>query len=131
MFMILIMTNIFTWLKYNFWWLLILLVLIIVVIALIRLLNYQKVTEKLPVEDETINDFIDCYGGIKNINKAELEGSRLKVNLNDINKANIDKFKDLGATGIFISGNNIKMVLPYDMSKLIQKINNDKFGGNL
>ena len=128
---IFIMANIFTWLKFNFWWLLIIIVLIIVVVAIVRLLNTEKDTQKPTIEDEKINEFIISYGGIKNINKAEIEGSRLKINLKDVSKANIDKFKDLGATGIFISGNNIKMVLPYDMEKLVVKVNNDINGGKL
>ncbi|MFW5794125.1 MAG: hypothetical protein ACOCV1_01450 [Bacillota bacterium] len=122
---IFIIANIFTWLKFNFWWLLILLVLIIVFIAIIRLLRFESKTSKLPIEDDKIDEFIKYYGGVENIIKAELDGSRLKIKLKDIEKVNIDKFKDLGATGIFISDNNIKMVLPYEMKKLISKINND------
>ncbi|MCF7923801.1 MAG: PTS transporter subunit EIIB [Candidatus Izimaplasma sp.] len=126
-----VINDIFTWLKYNFWWLLILIVLIIVLIMLIRLTKASKETSKKPLEDEKINAFIDCYGGIENINKIELDGSRLKVSIKNIDKVNINEFKALGATGIFISGNNIKMVLPYDMDKLVKKINDDKYGGKV
>ena len=121
--------DIATWFKYNFWWLLIVLVLIIVTISFIRLQKKPKKVVSKPIEDEQMISFIECYGGFNNIRNASLDGRRLKVELIKIDNMDVERFKTLGATGIFISGNNVKMVLPYDMKKLVEKINEEINGG--
>ncbi|QWC00471.1 hypothetical protein KHQ88_02560 [Mycoplasmatota bacterium] len=128
---ILFMNDILNWFKYNFWWLLIVFVLLFVLYLVIRLQKQPSKKVEKPVEDEKIDEFIKCYGGIKNIKQASIDGRRLKVSLVNVDNADLEQFKSLGATGIFISGNNIKMVLPYDMNKLVNKINENIDGGKL
>jgi phosphotransferase system IIB component len=117
------MSDVLNWFKYNFWWLLIVFVLLLCAYLIFRLQKKPVRVISKPIEDELIDEFIDCYGGMKNINHADIDGRRLKVNLVNVKAVDIERFKMLGATGIFISGDNIKMVLPYDMNKLVQKIN--------
>lgn len=121
--------NIANWFKYNIWWLGILFVLLIVVVLLFRLNKKPKKTIRNEVNDESLNHYIDAYGGIDNIKQADLDGRRLKVSIKKLETLDLDAFKSLGATGIFISGHNIKMVLPYDMQKLVNKINDSIDGG--
>jgi phosphotransferase system IIB component len=121
--------NIADWLKYNIWWLFIVLVLLIMVILFFRLKNKPKKSFIAQVEDEAIDDYIKAYGGISNIKKAELDGRRLKISVIKVDDINLDELKSLGATGIFITGQNIKMVLPYDMQKLVDQLNELIDGG--
>jgi PTS system D-glucosamine-specific IIC component len=121
--------NIADWFKYNVWWLFIVLVLLVCVILFFRLNNKPKKVNIAQVDDESINDYIKAYGGISNIKKAELDGRRLKVSVIKVDAIDLDELKSLGATGIFITGQNIKMVLPYDMQKLVDKMNELIDGG--
>jgi len=126
---ILFINDVLNWFKFNFWWLLIVFVLLVSVYLIFRLQKKPVKDIPKPIEDQKIDEFIRSYGGIKNITQADIEGKRLKVNLVEVKAADIERFKSLGATGIFISGKNIKMVLPYDMDKLVKKINENIDGG--
>lgn len=128
------MTNLFmgdlsTWFQ-DFFWLIIIggLILVVILIYFIYRQAPKKMTQT-PIEDEQINAFIECYGGIENIQKAELDGRRMKCRLNDVGKVDIETLKTLGASGIFITGNQIKMVLPYDMQKLVHFIESKNMEG--
>jgi len=121
--------DIISWLRFNFWWLFISLIFIIVLITVFLLMRKPKRQIVESIKDSDVQPFIDSYGGLSNIKHATLEGKRLKVQLNDVEKANLSQFKSLGATGIFVSGKNVKMVLPYDMQKLVNQINENKNGG--
>lgn len=129
MFNMIYFANIADWFKYNIWWLFIVLVLLVCVILLLRLKNKPKKMTMAQVEDESIDEYIKAYGGITNIRKAELDGRRLKISVIKVDDINLDELKALGATGIFITGQNIKMVLPYDMQKLVDKLNEMIDGG--
>jgi phosphotransferase system IIB component len=115
----------------QYWWILV----IILIIGLVLFFSFKQSKPKKrviqPIEDEKIIEFIRCYGGLDNIESAELDGKRLKIKVKDIDKVDIEEFKTLGATGIFITGQTVKMVLPYDMEKLVNKINENINGGKL
>ena len=123
--------NLSTWLQDYFW------LIIIVAVVLTAIITYSiyhrkpKKMKQIPVEDEKIQAFIECYGGLDNIDSIELDGRRLKLQLNHVDLVDIDRFKSLGATGIFISGNQVKMVLPYDMQKLVDYILFKKMEGKV
>lgn len=103
-------------------------VLMLLVFLLIKRKPVKKIVQT-PVEDEKIGAFVECYGGINNIEQIELDGRRLKLQLENIGLVDIERFKSLGATGIFISGSQIKMVLPYDMQRLVDYIKFNKMEG--
>lgn len=118
-----------TSLKYQLWWLFIVIVLVVIAVLLIKLLKKPKSLKVEAIDNSKVNDFINSYGGTHNIISAELDGRRLKIKAKNIENINIDELKTLGASGIFISGDNIKMVLPYNMQKLVDTINEDLLGG--
>lgn len=115
------------WLNENFWWPVILFIVAVIIIVRIALLKPQKKGEV----DGTylIDEILRNLGGIENLTDINLDGSRLKFSLKEIELTNLQAFKEIGATGVFISGKNVKMVLPYNMENIVVKIKSDLNGG--
>jgi len=117
------------WLNANFWW-----PVILFVIGIFVIVRIVTIKPKGKEEVEGIDHFekvVENLGGIVNIVTASLDGSRVKFQIKDIEVTKLDAFKEIGATGVFISGNNVKMVLPFNAQTLVDKINSDKSGGKL
>ena len=117
------------WLNANYWWPVILFLIGLFVILRI-LLIHPRVKEEVE-EKDYFEEVVKNLGGILNIVTASLDGSRVKFQIIDIEVTNLDAFKEMGATGVFISGNNVKMVLPFNARTLVDKINSYKSGGKL
>jgi len=115
------------WLNQNYWWPVILFVFSVAVIIKVLL---NKAPKKSKVDtSKYLEEVVKNLGGIDNINQAALDGTRVKFQLKEIEVANLEAFKDMGATGVFISGKNVKMVLPFDAKDLVDKINLEIYGG--
>ena len=69
------------------------------------------------------------FGGVDNIVSISLEGNRLKCTLKEIGLTNLEGFKEIGAKGVFVTGRNVKMILPYDMEDVVRQINSQINGG--
>lgn len=92
--------------------------LVAVIILLVTLLS--KKGNKLVVNDEFIDSIISLLGGKDNINAVMVDNARLKIALNDIKKPDFDSLKAICGQGVFITGNNVKVLFKYD-SKTIKK----------
>jgi len=79
-----------------------------------------------PLDEEIITGFICNLGGIANIQLASQDGARLKFTVIDIDKCNLQAIRNLGAMGIFVSENIIKMMVPINADCLIARINQNK-----
>jgi phosphotransferase system IIB component len=79
-----------------------------------------------PLDEEIITGFICNLGGIANIQLASQDGARLKFTVIDIDKCNLEAIRNLGAMGIFVSENIIKMMVPINADCLIARINQNK-----
>jgi phosphotransferase system IIB component len=117
------------WLNENYWWPVILFLVAIIVIVKIMLMQPKTKSSK----DGLVytEDIIKYLGQLDNIVKASIDGSRVKFQVREIEVVNLEGFKEIGATGIFISGTNVKMVLPFDAQEIVDKINLDISGGKL
>ncbi|HQN74825.1 MAG TPA: hypothetical protein PK160_02185 [Bacillota bacterium] len=115
------------WLNENYWWPVILFLVALVVI--IKLVVMQPKVKKQVTTVEKSEVVIEFLGGIANINKASLDGNRIKFQVKDIDIVRLEGFKELGASGIFVSGNNVKMVLPFSAQMTVDKINSNIIGG--
>ncbi len=115
------------WLNNNYWWPVVLFLVSLIIIVKIMLLQPRKKADidSREYKDEVINNL----GGIDNIILASLDGSRVKFQIKEIELANLEAFKTMGATGIFISGKNVKMVLPFNAKELVDSINSVINGG--
>ncbi|MDT8337212.1 MAG: hypothetical protein RQ856_05215 [Candidatus Izemoplasmatales bacterium] len=115
------------WLNNNYWWPVVLFLVSLIIIVKIMLLQPKK---KVDVDSSEYKDeVINNLGGIENIISASLDGSRVKFQIKEIELANLEAFKAMGATGVFISGKNVKMVLPFNAKELVANINSVINGG--
>lgn len=122
-------SGIVEWLNNNYWWPIALFLASAFIIAKIVLMKPRK---KAEVDtSDFIEQIVDNLGGLDNIILASVEGSRVKFQIREIESANLEAFRAIGATGVFISGTNVKMVLPFDAKDLVNKINSDINGGKI
>lgn len=117
------------WLNNNYWWPVILFFGALIVIVRIMLIQPQK--KKLDNGMDNFDQVVEKLGSIDNIVSCSIEGSRVKFQLKEIELADLQAFKEMGATGVFISGRNVKMVLPFSANSLIDEINKRISGGGL
>ncbi len=106
------------WLNDNYWWPVILCVLIIAV-AFYFIFFYKPKTKELEVSQETLDTVILLFGGMDNITNVSKEGTRFTFSLKKVEACNMEGIKKLGATGVFISGSNVKLIFPFKADKLI------------
>ena len=117
------------WLNDNYWWPVILLSIILLVI--VRLVAVKPKVKPEIDNSKIIEEIINNIGSYKNIVGISNDGRRIKFQVNDISLVDTDLFKSMGATGVFISGNNVKMALPFDVNEIVNKINSNINGGKL
>lgn len=65
-----------------------------------------------------INKLVDLLGGRENILETEVEMSRFKVTLKDVNLANKEGIMKLGAKGVVEIDNQLKIIFGKDAKKL-------------
>lgn len=89
--------------------------LIILAAALILILGVfiafyylKKKQNKSIVNPDFIDALLLYLGGNNNILKVEVEQSRLKIEVNELDLVDLEKLKTLTDKGIFVTGNTIK-----------------------
>ncbi len=98
--------------------------IIIVVVLLLIALAVIKINKKdLKLE---FNKLVDLLGGKENILETEVEMSRFKVTLKDINKANKDGILKLGAKGVVEIDDQLKIILGPNAKKIKKYIDDLK-----
>jgi PTS system glucose-specific IIC component len=65
---------------------------------------------KAAVADDFAKELVLAFGGKSNIKGLDACITRLRVEVGDINKANPDKLKALGAAGVVTVGNNLQAI---------------------
>lgn len=94
-------------------WILIVPVCLIVVLAIvafiIRLTKTIKLNRKFKKKGNVVDaDLLLAYGGSENVSEVTKEMTRLTVTVKDLEKANPERIKELGAKNVLIVGNQIK-----------------------
>lgn len=110
------------WLNDVYWWPVILCVLIILVgLYFIFLYNPKPKTSEL-TENEVLA-IINLFGSVDNILSVSKNGSRFKVEVNKVENCNLEGMKDLGCTGIFVTGSQVKLIFPFDANAFLERFN--------
>lgn len=97
-----------------------LVVFIALAIALTIILLKKKNKGHVKVDEEFLSNIIIWLGGKENIKECSVDNARLKVLVEDLDKVDANSLHTLSEKGVFITGNNVKLLFKYD-SKLIQK----------
>lgn len=84
------------------------LLIVALVIRIVKMNKLHKVSKGVTVDYSNKNEFYDAYGGRDNILTINQEMSRITVTVNDVDLINTDLLKELGATGVLITGSSIK-----------------------
>ena len=113
------------WLRQNYLWILIVIILIGVVIVIWKA---PKPKQKTPpsISNESMDVLIRFFGGIDNIISCTIEGSRLTIVSKDVTRVSLSAIKELGAMGLFVSGNQVKLMFPFSADPFVTYVNHLK-----
>ena len=81
---------------------------LILLIAAIILIKLKKKPNAIKVNSEFIDSLITSYGGLANIKGVEIENSRLKIEVDDLDIVNLESIKSNTTAGVFVTGNTVK-----------------------
>ena len=97
---------------------------ILIILALVLLFIFKrKKNPKIKIDEEFINNLIEYFGGISNINSVATEnGGRLNITVIDLDKLNTDGIKSLATSGVFITGNTVKTLYREDSTTIKMEI---------
>jgi phosphotransferase system IIB component len=82
------------------------------------LLRRPKAARSSNLSEPTAGAIIGCLGGPPNIVSISVEGRRVAFSLQSLKSVDLEKLKNLGATGIFVAGTKVKAIFPFDASSL-------------
>ncbi len=86
---------------------LVVLVILLLILALF-LIKKKRKPKGVKVNNEFIDLLVENYGGINNITNVEIENSRLKITVDDLDLVKLDNLKEQAESGIFVTGNTVK-----------------------
>lgn len=99
----------------NPWLIALIAVVIVAVIALvIFFIVKRKPKSRIIVDDEFMNSLIELLGNINNIKEVNVDNGRLKITVNDLDAVNLEGLKIIAESGIFVTGNIIKILFKLD-----------------
>jgi phosphotransferase system IIB component len=118
------------WLDFivRYFWIVALILVFITVLVVYLVYFKVKKGEIIPMSEEAIAYVINHLGGMENIIGAGIDGGRLRFIVKQLNRCDLVAIKDLGALGVFVAGNTIKLMFPFDATALIEKINEGRKG---
>jgi len=93
-------------------------ILFIVILVFQLLKGRSKLASRQPGDPEALKLVVKYLGGAKNILSIEKDGNRTKVMVKDIEKCQLENLKAGGVTNLFVTGNKIKMICPFDVDGL-------------
>lgn len=100
---------------------LVIIALIIIVISIIRVNKNKNKINKISDLPFALEDLVKAIGGIENIIDVNATISKVTFKFRDNNKVELDKVKELGATGTVETSNGITFIFG-SMSKTIETL---------
>lgn len=87
---------------------------IVAVILVILLAKRKKKPTRIIVDEEFINNLVTSLGGKENIVSVNVDNARLKIEVSDLDKADLNAIKATAESGVFVTGNIIKTLFKFD-----------------
>ena len=99
-------------------------VILILGVVLFLLFGLRKKREnpQIKIDLEFINALLLGLGGKENIKELANDNGRVKFLVSDLDLLNTEKLKELAKSGVFISGNNVKLLFKYEALEVIQML---------
>ena len=97
-------------------------VIIIGIVITLLIVNGKKGTKKIKIDAEFINNLATILGGKENILSVTNENGRIKFELSDLEKANLNDLKALSQSGVFVTNNTVKTLFPHDAKTISNAI---------
>lgn len=90
-------------------WIVILVAALLAAAAVFLIVRLKR--RKPAWDDQSVDWLVEAFGGLDNCLSAACEGSRLRVLLKDLTKANLELIKEKGGQGLFVAGNTVKLTM--------------------
>ncbi len=84
---------------------------------------FKKKKKRIVVDEELILNFINYLGSKENIINYSIDGSRVKVEVKNVNLCNLEEIKSISSGGVFVTGNFVKASFKYSASDIIKMLN--------
>ena len=90
--------------------------------AIFLVIKAKKGGSKIKIDAEFIDNLVDILGGKENILSVTNDNGRIKFELSDLDKANLQGLKDLSQSGVFVTNNTVKTLFPHDAKTISNAI---------
>lgn len=81
-----------------------------------------KPSERVVVDEEFITTMLHGLGELNNINSVSVDNGRVKFSVKDLELLVADELKALSSSGVFITGNNVKLLFKYDSNTIVSAL---------
>lgn len=81
-----------------------------------------KPGERVVVDEEFITTMLHGLGELNNINSVSVDNGRVKFSVKDLELLVTDELKALSTSGVFITGNNVKLLFKYDSNTIVSAL---------
>lgn len=98
-------------------------ILLVAIIVLALVLILKNKTKGIKIDEEFMNQLISSLGAKENIKSYSVENSRVKFELLDVSKANLDSLKELSSKGVFVTNNTVKTLFKYESKQIVANLN--------
>ncbi len=87
--------------------------IIMAIINTVRLTKKRKALREAAISEQPLDEeqqkiFYEAYGGLENIKSIRKEARRVIVQVSDLDKVNLEKLPELGATGVLVVADEIR-----------------------
>ncbi len=74
------------------------------------------------VDQAFMDTLIEGIGQLANIECVSIDNGRLKFKVSDLDLVKAELLKELSTSGVFITGNNVKLLFKYDSEVILNEI---------
>jgi len=94
---------------------------IVILIVVFNKKNKGK-QPRIKLNDEFITNLLSLLGEKDNITEVNVDNGRLKITVNDLDKANLEGIKEIATSGVFVTGTTIKTLFRLDSQTIKKEI---------
>lgn len=101
-------------------------ILIITILVAILLKKKKKKEPSLGIDSDYVAKIMDLLGGNDNVTDIDVIDTKLKISVKNLKAVNLEGLKELTLSGIFVTGNTIKILFKYESQALRTELNRYK-----